>query len=86
MSGGLYSAGDYDISGTTLNTTTSSSLPFIQQMLCTLIADTNQSVPFGTVAYFAPSVNQCPVGWNPFTEGEGRSLIGGYDSKGVCVL
>ena len=54
-------------------------------LLCTLTAATSDPVPYGTIAFFDPSVGRCPPSFMPFTQGEGRSLIGGYEDTGVVV-
>ena len=68
------------------NTTTSnnSGVPFTQAKLCTLNAtDSSISIPFGTVAFFDPSIQSCPTNWTLFTESDGRFIIGGWEVKGT---
>ena len=71
-------SGSYVVSGTTTSAT--SGYPFVQLLLCSFnpsIDDTLDGIPFGTIAYFDPSLRKsCPPAWAPFTQGEGRFLVG----------
>jgi len=73
--------GSYPISGK-LNTSTSG-LPFIQLILCQISEATLDAVPFGTIAYFSPTVSQCPDNWKSFDGANGRFIIPGYSGEGV---
>lgn len=73
--------GDYAIDSSFTQGTTG--LPFVQLLLCTIKAATIDPVPFGTVAYFDPTVSSCPSNWAPFTLSTGRFLLPGYSSKGL---
>jgi len=75
--------GSYPISGK-LNTSTSG-LPFIQLILCQIANPTLDEVPFGTIAYFSPTVSQCPDQWKAFDGADGRFIIPGYSGEGVII-
>jgi len=63
-----------------------SGVPFTQLKLCTLnTTNSETSVPFGTVAYFDPSVQQCPTNWTLFSESDGRFLVPGWEVKGTTT-
>jgi len=73
--------GDYHIDSTTDPGT--SGYPFVQLLLCTLKIDTQDSVPFGTIAFFEPSMAACPSNWLPLEEANGRFLLPGFAEDGV---
>ena len=75
--------GNVQLTGTTSQE--DSGVPFIQLILCRLNATDSGSVPFGTIAYFDPTVTACPSGWGNFAEADGRFLIGGYEASGAVV-
>lgn len=77
------SSGTYPIAGSVQSS--ASGLPFVQMILCTLTSSDSNPIPFGTVAYFEPTISECPSGWKAFAEAEGRFLMAGYDEKGVIV-
>lgn len=71
--------GAYPVNGAT--TSTSSGLPFVQLLLCTLVNETTGDIPYGTLAYFANGTAQsCEEmdGWVTLSTSTGRSLIPGY--------
>jgi len=74
---------NYGISGK-LNVS-ASGLPFIQLLLCQIEQTTLDEVPFGTIAYFSPTVSQCPDQWKPFDTADGRFMIPGYDGEGIIT-
>lgn len=66
--------GQVNNSGTTLGP--SLDLPFIQFLVCEhMVAESPDSTPYGTVAFFNAST--CPNNWAPFTTAEGRFLVSG---------
>jgi len=77
------SHGTYPISGKVNSST--SGLPFVQLLLCQIEQATLDSVPFGTVAYFSPTVTACPDQWTPFDTASGRFMIPGYDGDGIIT-
>jgi len=63
-----------------------SGVPFSQLKICTLNAtDDSINIPFGTVAYFDPSIQSCPSGWTLYSEADGRFMIGGWEVKGTTT-
>lgn len=74
----------YNIKNTTQPS--SSGVPFTQLKLCTLNAtDSTISIPFGTVAFFDPSIQQCPTNWTLFSESNGRFIVPGWEVKGTTT-
>jgi len=63
--------------------TSTSGLPFIQLLLCTLPQADSNPVPFGTIAFFESSVSSCPENFSSLVEANGRFILGGYASAGV---
>lgn len=53
----------------------SSGLPFVQLLLCATSENVNGSAPFGSVAYFDPSIGACPTDWTPFEDAAGLALV-----------
>ena len=52
-----------------------SGLPFTQLLLCATSGAVNGSAPFGSVAYFDPSITECPANWIPFADAAGASHV-----------
>jgi len=71
--------GSYPVNGKT--TSEPSGLPFVQLLLCTLTAEVDGDIPYGTLAYFSnTTIKTCEEmsGWATITTTDGRSIIPGY--------
>jgi len=74
-------AGSYPISSSLGDS--SSGLPFVQFSLCTLTSQNKDPIAYGTIAFFDPSIKQCPSNWSPYGQADGRFIIAGFTNTSI---
>lgn len=75
--------GQYSASGSA--GAASSGLPMVQLLLCQLKEDSEDTVAFGTVAYFDSRLETCPANWKPLVGAAGRAIVPGYAGNGTTT-